>query len=293
MKPERALGEVFDDVADAYDEAREGYSTDIVASAVERGRLSAGARVVEVGCGTGKLTEVLVALGLRVDAVDPGERMIAAARRRVRASDMVTFHVARFENVSLPHRSFDALFSGTAFHWLDSRVSWKKAAACLRPGGLLALLTHTNVHDHRSIDAEEGFHDLLREYAPSAAATWHPLRDLDTLLNGANARSENVSEVWDWIMGEGRHLLANEEAAQLFDALDVTAVVSDVERTTDELLAHFRTTSLYFQIEPEKRHAFEEADRRLLEAGGGSVHFSSAIVLVTATRRPYPGSPDS
>jgi hypothetical protein len=39
-----------------------------------------------------------------------------------------------------------------------------------------------------------------------------------------------------------------------------------------------------FRIEPDKRQAFEDADRRLIEAGGGSVHFSAAIVLVTAVR---------
>jgi hypothetical protein len=77
---------------------------------------------------------------------------------------------------------------------------------------------------------------------------------------------------------------AFDDAAQWFEAVDVTAVVSDVERTADELLAHFRTTSLYFQIDPDKRRAFEMEDRRRIAAEGGSVHFSAAIVLMTARR---------
>jgi SAM-dependent methyltransferase len=237
---DRPVGEVFDDVAEDYDEVREGYPTEIVASALDRGRLGDRARILEVGCGTGKLTEVLVALGVRVDAVDPGARMIAAAQRRLGAADAVTFHVGRFEELALPHQAFDAVFSATAFHWLDSRVSWSKAASHLKPGGLLALLTHTAVHDERSAEAEAGFRALLREYAPSVAAGWPPPRDLETLLAGAK------------------------------------------QRTLDEVLAHFRTTSLYFQIEPDKRQEFEDGDRRLIESGGGSVHFSEAIVLMTA-----------
>ena len=198
--------------------------------------------------------------------------------------DRVRFHIDRFEDVSFPDEAFDAVFSATAFHWLDSQVSWRKVSSHLKPEGLLALLTHTSGRDERSAEAEEGFRALLREYAPSVAAGWPPPRDLETLLAEAKQSSGNVSEVWDWVMGDGRHRLTNPEAAQLFKDVDVTAVVSDVERTADELLAHFRTTSLYFQIEPDKRQAFEDADRKLIEAGGGSVHFSAAIVLVTAVR---------
>ena len=58
---ERRLGEVFDEVADAYDEVRPGHPEAIVDEAIVRGALSPGARVLEVGCGTGKLTELLVA----------------------------------------------------------------------------------------------------------------------------------------------------------------------------------------------------------------------------------------
>jgi ubiquinone/menaquinone biosynthesis C-methylase UbiE len=79
----RRWGEVFDDVADAYDEVRPGYPTKLVDAAIERGGLKRGDRVLEVGCGTGKLTEILVARGLRVDGVDPGPRMIERAKARV------------------------------------------------------------------------------------------------------------------------------------------------------------------------------------------------------------------
>jgi len=285
---DRPLGEAFDDVAEDYDRAREGYSTEIVARAVELARLGRDSRVLEVGCGTGKLTELLVQLGLRVDAVDPGARMIAMAERRVGSTDRVVFHVGRFEDLPLPNAGFDALFSATAFHWLDARVSWTKAASHLRPRGLLALLTHTSVRDERSTESERAFRELLRKYAPAVTEGWPPPRDLKTLLAGADARSRNASEVWDWVMGDGRHELASDDAARWFEAVDVTAVVSDVERTADELLAHFRTTSLYFQIEPDKRRAFEEEDRRRIEAGGGSVHFSAAIVLMTARRSRAP-----
>ena len=62
---------------------RQGYPAVLVDAAVARGRLVDGSRVLEVGCGTGKLTELLAAHQLNVDAVDPGPRMIEQAKRRV------------------------------------------------------------------------------------------------------------------------------------------------------------------------------------------------------------------
>src|SRR5207245_3636765 len=123
--------------------------------------LRAGSRVVEVGSGTGKLTEQLVARGLVVDAVEPGPRMIASARRRVGDDANVTFHEGRFEEADLPAEAFAGLFSATAFHWIDTQVGWAKADALLEQGGLLALLTHSAVTEE---DNEAHYDHVLGIY---------------------------------------------------------------------------------------------------------------------------------
>ena len=94
--PVQRPGEVFDAVAEAYDAVRPGYPESLVDLACTLGGLEAGSRVLEIGCGTGKLTEALVERGLRVDAVDPGPSMIELARRRTGHSEAVRFHVGRF-----------------------------------------------------------------------------------------------------------------------------------------------------------------------------------------------------
>ena len=281
---ERPLGEVFDSVAEDYDLVRQGYPAVLVDAAVARGRLVAGSRVLEVGCGTGKLTELLAARELIVDAVDPGPRMVEQAKRRVGGNNDVRFHIGRFEDVALPEAEFDAIFSATAFHWVDPHIGWAKAASHLRPGGLLALLAHMTVHDERSVAADEGFRALLRKHAPTVPEAHSQTRHLDAILAGARDRVANASEVWDWVMGAGRRHLANLDAADLFEDVDVTSHVATIEETADELLAHFRTTSLYFEIEPEHRQAFEDDDRQLIEGLGGVVTFSLATLLMTARR---------
>ena len=285
---ECTLGEVFDSVAEDYDMFRRGYPAVLVDAAIERGGLVSGSLVLEVGCGTGKLTELLTARELNVDAVDPGPRMIELAKRRVGDRDDVRFHVGRFEDVPLPEKAFDAVFSATAFHWVDPLVGWAKAASHLRPRGLLALLAHMTVHDERSAAADEGFRELLSKHAPTLAEGRSPARDLDAILAGARQRAGNVSDVWDWVMGAGRRQLTNIDAADLFGDVDVTAQVTTIGETADEFFAHFRTTSLYFEIDAANRLALEDDTRQLIEGLGGVATFALATVLLTAPRTADP-----
>jgi ubiquinone/menaquinone biosynthesis C-methylase UbiE len=270
--PWRRFGQVFDQGAEVYDDVRPGYSPALLDLALERGGLAAGSRVLEVGCGTGKLTELLLERGLRIDAVDPGRNMIAVAQKRLGPAAAVSFHVGAFEEVRLPEGAFAAVFSATAFHWIDPQISWSKAASCLEPGGLLALLTHLTVRDERSGPAQDGFFELLRPYAPEVAEQWNGPPELEVILDGAPERRHNVSEVWDWLMSAGLHRLAVPGAADLFEEVEVAREIRAVEETPDDAIAFLRTTSLYHRIDPTRREAFEEDNRRLIEQLGGRVY---------------------
>jgi len=72
---------LFDAVADDYDRFRPGYPASLVDEACSIAGLRPGSRVLEVGCGTGQLTVALAERGLRMDAIDPGPRIIEIAPR--------------------------------------------------------------------------------------------------------------------------------------------------------------------------------------------------------------------
>jgi SAM-dependent methyltransferase len=284
----RRFGQVFDQVAEAYDKLRPGYPDSLIDLAIRRGHLGPGSRVLEVGSGTGKLTESLVGRQLLVDAVEPGSNMIAAARRRLGDTEAVTFHVGRFEDVDLPGAAFDGVFSATAFHWADPVVSWAKAASHLRPGGLLALLSHIVLRDERTAEIQDELHVVLREHAPEVAAGFPPARELEVVLAGVPERRGNASETWDWLMSSGRHRMAVPAAADLFVDVEVATEPHEVVETAEEMIAHFRTTSVYHQVDPARRGALERDDRRAVERHGGTIRWPLAVVLMTARRAPMP-----
>lgn len=70
-----------------------------------------------------------------------GERLAALARRNLASFPGVHVEVGLFEDRDVPKEAFDAVVCANAFHWIDPTVRYAKAAAALRPGGVLAILS--------------------------------------------------------------------------------------------------------------------------------------------------------
>lgn len=127
------LRDTFDTVAELYDRARPTYPDELVDDLVS---VVNGGRMLEIGCGTGKLTTSLVARGVDVTCVEPGANLAALARRHAPVVP------ARFEDWE-PDGTYDVVACATAWHWLDPEIAPGKAHAILRPGGTLAVIgTH-------------------------------------------------------------------------------------------------------------------------------------------------------
>jgi ubiquinone/menaquinone biosynthesis C-methylase UbiE len=68
-----------------------------------------GARVLEIGCGDGRLTLRLAQLGARVVALDPNRARVRQARRTLpaRFAERVRYHVGSAQRLQHPAAAFD------------------------------------------------------------------------------------------------------------------------------------------------------------------------------------------
>lgn len=270
-------GRLFDDVAEAYDRFRPSYPAALIDEACSVGGLEAGSRVLEIGCGTGKLTGALAERGLDVEAVDPGPRLVEIARRRVPAARL---HIATFEDVALASGVFDAAFSAMAFHWVPADVGWSKTARVLRPGGLLALIWYVN----GSTELDTAMLAAWRAVLPEAAG-W-PARDDPALWEAAHERRGNVSELWSYLTGRD---LARPEAADLFTDVGLSRRPVEIVQSTEQVIGQVRTTTAYLRLDTERRGLLERSLADLIEAQGGTYHSTHVATLVTA-RTAGPGT---
>ena len=89
-----------------------------------------GERILDLGCGDGRLSEFLARSGCRLVAVDSSPEQVRAAAAR--GLDARAIDAAR-----LPFREeFDAVFSNAALHWIRPPEAVARGVfAALRPGG--------------------------------------------------------------------------------------------------------------------------------------------------------------
>jgi SAM-dependent methyltransferase len=126
--------------------------------------LAPGVQVADIGAGTGILSELLLARGARVYAVEPNDGMRAAAETQLggRAGFMSIKGTA--EATTLPAGSIDLLVAAQAFHWFDAPRARTEALRVVRPGAMGALLWNERPKGaHRFLDEYDA---LLRRYAP-------------------------------------------------------------------------------------------------------------------------------
>jgi SAM-dependent methyltransferase len=99
--------------------------------------------VLDVGCGTGKLTAYLSRYAHNVYAIDPAEPLLAIARRKMSGTSNVTIATGTFDSVPLPDCSVDLIVSNMAFTQSAERgghAGLRELDRVLKTGGEIQLV---------------------------------------------------------------------------------------------------------------------------------------------------------
>jgi trans-aconitate methyltransferase len=91
-----------------------------------------GERILDLGCGTGHLTNAIAERGAEVVGLDASAEMLGQARQNYPKLRFVLADASSFGF----DQPFDAVFSNAALHWVrDAEGVVRSVAAALRPGG--------------------------------------------------------------------------------------------------------------------------------------------------------------
>jgi ubiquinone/menaquinone biosynthesis C-methylase UbiE len=137
------------EVAEFYQRYRHGYPeavTDVLATTFG---LTAGDTVVDLGCGTGQLALPLARRVRAVLGVDPEPAMLRCARQAAHEAGVPNVTWVLGADTDLPAlarllgpSSVAAVTVGQALHWMRREDLLRGAAALVRPGGGVAVVTN-------------------------------------------------------------------------------------------------------------------------------------------------------
>jgi SAM-dependent methyltransferase len=196
-----------------------------------------GRRVLDLGCGTGRLASALAERsGARVWGVDASPEMLAVARTRVPTT--VGLKEGRAE--ALPFRAgwFDRVVVWLAVHLLDRPAAFREAVRVLVPGSLLAVVTFDTDHFDRfwlnryfpairEIDlARFPSRDVLR--AELEPAGFENVRFVRLTQHAAISREHALERI------HGRHI----STFDLLDEQEIAAGTALAERDLPELVEY-------------------------------------------------------
>jgi ubiquinone/menaquinone biosynthesis C-methylase UbiE len=177
------LAERFSEVAARYESGRPDCPPAVIGAIAAELGLPAGATVLDLASGTGKIARALVSGGFDVEPQPSLRALLAERARGARVLEGVA------EEIPLADSSVDAITIGDAFHWFDRPRALTEMARVLRDRGGIALIT--TGADWRQASWSGELADLMQRTRPE-----HPYFDGEPWQQSVNAAG-TFSRPWD------------------------------------------------------------------------------------------------
>jgi len=135
----------------------------------ERFALNGEGRLLDLGCGTGRLGVALAPDVADVVGIDPSEVMIEHARERAEAAgvDNTEWVVGSDADLSDHASTIDPLrltTMGRSFHWMDQKRTLQTLCELTEPGGGVAVLSDTEWVARGTADWQDEVYDVLTAF---------------------------------------------------------------------------------------------------------------------------------
>jgi ubiquinone/menaquinone biosynthesis C-methylase UbiE len=257
--------ETFRTPAEAYDRHVGRYATALGSALTEFAGVEPGMRALDVGCGPGALTAVLVErLGAPgVAAAEPSEPFAQACRARLPGVEVVS---ATAEALPFADGAFDVTLSQLVVNFMsDPETGVREMVRVTRPGGIVTSCVWDYAGEMTLLRA---FWDAALEVDPEAAAAvdegvvmpWCGEGELGELWRGAGLRDVRC------------------------EALVVSAAYADFEELWAPLPTGIAPSGAFCKaLDHERRVALHEAYRRRLGVGDGPFELTARAWAAAGT----------
>lgn len=251
--------ERFDQLADIYDRYRPSYPRSMIDKIVEKAKLQPGSKLLEIGAGSGKATELFVERGYAVMCVEPGESLVQKGMKKFHDSGLVEYQLARFEESKLNQDYYDLAFSAQAFHWIPRPDGFFRIQDALKADGRMALIW--NLYMKNGTVYDERLSEVCRTYS------------VMNLID--RAAVVQLHEDWKLEIDE----------SGCFQDVQIFEFPWAESQTFEEFHNFLQTSSGYVGLDDDQRRNFDFESMEIFKEAGCMIQRTYCCVLYLAKKR--------
>ena len=248
---------VFNEISHHYDRYRPTYPPELAHEILAYSRLNSDGKMLEIGSGTGKGTELFAAQGYAIHCLEPGANLSGIAAKKFADFPNVTFENTTFENWTLTPETYDVVFAAQSFHWVPAEMGLRKAADSLKPNGTLSLFW--NMSPWQDYVGYAEIQEVYERFAPTL--------------------SEEVRrKPREWDMERRAEQIRN---TQRFSEVKIEQFPWTARYSSADYVALLDTHSNHLMLPAETRERLYGGITQVLEKHGGTIekHYTAVLYL--------------
>lgn len=146
----------FDRVANKWDEMRKQFFPESLREkAIEKAHFRKNSLTVDIGAGSGFITEGLLKRGFKVIAVDRSKAMLEEMRRKFKDYKNLDLRIGDAQKIPVEDGIADCVFANMCLHHVENPgIAIKEMARILKNGGKL-VITDLDEHDFEFLRTEQ------------------------------------------------------------------------------------------------------------------------------------------
>ncbi|MGO4528501.1 class I SAM-dependent methyltransferase [Paenibacillus sp. 2TAF8] len=253
--------ETFNLVASEYDRYRPVYPSEMFEDIFTYAKLQKGDSILEVGCGTGQATGGLVNKDYtNITCIELGSNLAQFTADKFKSYPSIQVINTSFEEWNNEGKLFKMMVSGTAFHFIDPEIGYRRASELLEDEGCIGFFWTIHV---------PGYDQLHQEIRSHYIALASHLDD-----------SQYPSP--DEVIGERKEIT---EHSGLFTDIQVKEYNWIQSCSSDEYIALLNTNSKHQQLPEDVRRLLLGRIKNSIDDAGGMIEKHHKVALFLGRKK--------
>ena len=248
----------FDQMFETYDLYRPSYPEALINKIILKSNIDKQSKVLEVGAGSGKATELFVDRGLKIHCIEQGPNLVNKGLDKFKDLDQVSYECVSFQEWEIEENTYDMIFSAQAFHWIPKPQGYKTLAKALKDKGQMMIFWNKYVNLGDKVSAELA--GLLKEFK---ILTMLDHKEMETYRH----------RTYDGIY-----------TTDLFEEIEIFEYPWELEYSYHDFINFLTTMNTYISLASQKKHSLNVGLMELFSKNNDKIIFNFDAVLFSARK---------